>query len=60
MEAGDVMGFAREMLWAKLGGRMLDTYWQMILRASGGGGGGDKPWEEMTWDDVIAATKNGK
>lgn len=55
------MGFAREMLWAKLGGRMLDTYWQMILRASGGGGGGgDKPWEEMTWDDVIAATKNGK
>lgn len=22
--------------------------------------GGDKPWDEMTWDDVIAATKNGK
>ena len=30
------------------------------MTASGGGGGGDKPWEEMTWDDVIAATKNGK
>ena len=27
---------------------------------SGGGGGGDKPWDEMTWDEVIAATKNGK
>jgi hypothetical protein len=30
------------------------------MTANGGGGGGDKPWEEMTWDDVIAATKNGK
>lgn len=27
------------------------------MTASGGGGGGDKPWDEMTWDDVIAATK---
>ena len=31
-----------------------------MTAGSGGGGGGDKPWEEMTWDDVIAATKNGK
>ncbi len=63
------MGFAREMLWAKLGGRMLDTYWQMILRASGGGGGGgggsdddggSKPFDELTWDQVIASTKTGK
>ena len=30
------------------------------MTASSGGGGGDKPWDEMTWDDVIAATKNGK
>jgi hypothetical protein len=32
----------------------------LCMTANGGGGGGDKPWEEMTWDDVIAATKNGK
>ena len=32
----------------------------LCMTASGGGGGGDKPWEAMTWDDVIAATKNGK
>ena len=25
-----------------------------------GGGGGDKPWEEMTWGEVIAATKTDK
>lgn len=31
-----------------------------MLCMTAGGGGGDKPWEEMTWDDVIAATKNGK
>lgn len=33
---------------------------RMLCMTAGGGGGGDKPWEEMTWDDVIAATKNGK
>ena len=32
----------------------------LCMTAGSGGGGGDKPWEEMTWDDVIAATKNGK
>lgn len=32
----------------------------LCMTASSGGGGGDKPWDEMTWDDVIAATKNGK
>lgn len=31
-----------------------------MLCMTASGGGGDKPWEEMTWDDVIAATKNGK
>ena len=52
------MGFAKEWLKNSLGIKMIDSYWQMVL--SGVGGGGDKPWEEMTWDDVIAATKNGK
>lgn len=33
---------------------------RMLCMTASGGGGGDKPWEEMTWDDVIAATKNGK
>lgn len=32
----------------------------LCMTAGSGGGGGDKPWEEMTWNDVIAATKNGK
>lgn len=31
-----------------------------MLCMTAGGGGGDKPWDEMTWDDVIAATQNGK
>lgn len=31
-----------------------------MLCMTASGGGGDKPWDEMTWDDVIAATKNGK
>lgn len=33
---------------------------RMLCMTSSGGGGGDKPWDEMTWDEVIAATKNGK
>lgn len=37
----------------------MEIYLKAIAEA-GGGGGGDKPWEEMTWDEVIAATKNGK
>ena len=32
----------------------------LCMTAGSGGGGGDKPWEEMTWDEIIAATKNGK
>lgn len=32
---------------------------RMLCMTASGGGGGDKPWEEMTWDEVIAATKNG-
>lgn len=37
----------------------MEIYLEAIAEA-GGGGGGDKPWEEMTWDEIIAATKNGK
>ena len=32
----------------------------LCMTVGSGGGGGDKPWDEMTWDEVIAATKNGK
>lgn len=31
-----------------------------MLCMTASGGGGDKPWDEMTWDEVIVATKNGK
>ena len=51
------MDFAEAYLMCKLGHPELAGWWGKLL---GGGGGGDKPWEEMTWDDVIAATKNGK
>ena len=48
--------FADALLMVKAGHPELAGPWGKLL----GGGGGDKPWDEMTWDDVIAATKNGK
>lgn len=36
-----------------------ERLFQMLCMTSNGGGG-DKPWDEMTWDEVIAATKTDK
>lgn len=62
------MGFAKEFLKNSLGIKMIDTYWQMVLSGGGGGGGGggsdddggSKPFDQLTWDQVIASTKTGK
>lgn len=42
-----------------------EIYLKAIAEAGGGGGGGDddggaKPFDELTWDQVIASTKTGK
>ena len=43
----------------------MEIYLEAIAEAGGGGGGGgddggDKPFDELTWDQVIASTKTGK
>ena len=45
--------FADAYLMCKLGHPELAGWWGKLL-------GGGKAWDEMTWDDVIAATKNGR
>lgn len=63
--------FADALLMVKAGHPELAGWWGKLLGgASGGGGsggggggyddGGDKPFDELTWDQVIASTKTGK
>lgn len=66
------MDFAEAYLLTKLGHPELAGWWGKLLGgASGGGGsggggggsdddGGSKPFDELTWDQVIASTKTGK
>ena len=61
--------FADAYLLTKLGHPELAGWWGKVLGGSSGGGGGgggsdddggSKPFDELTWEQVIASTKTGK
>ena len=55
--------FADALLLAKAGHPELAGWWGKLLGGGGGGSiddGGDKPFDQLTWDQVIASTKTGK
>lgn len=64
------MDFAEAYLLTKLGHPELAGWWGKVLGGGSGGGGGggggsdddggSKPFDQLTWDQVIASTKTGK
>lgn len=63
------MDFADAYLLTKLGHPELAGWWGKVLGGGSGGGGGgggsdddggSKPFDQLTWDQVIASTKTGK
>lgn len=65
------MDFAQAYLMCKLGHPELAGWWGKLLGGGSGGGGsgggggsdddgGSKPFDQLTWDQVIASTKTGK
>ena len=64
-----LMDFADALLMVKAGHPELAGWWGKLLGGSSGGGGGgggpdddggSKPFDQLTWDQVIASTKTGK
>lgn len=54
-----LMDFADALLMVKAGHPELAGWWGKLL-GGGGDDGGGKPFDELTWDQVIASTKTGK